>query len=101
MALTANGVLITGQVVGTNIKFGDIQLADTQINAFTANYDADGKCLWAIQSKRLVLAKGNGIATNGTNTVITGAFLGRVLEVFGETPLKGTGAGNFFATNIK
>ncbi|HMS39468.1 MAG TPA: hypothetical protein PKE69_04525 [Pyrinomonadaceae bacterium] len=101
MALTSNGVLITGQVVGTNIKFGNVPLADTQVNAFTANYDADGKCLWAIQSKRLILAKGNGIATNGTNTVITGMFLGRVLEIFGETPLKGTGAGNFFATSIK
>lgn len=101
IALTSNGVLITGQVVGTNIKFGNIQLPDTQVNAFTANYDAEGKCLWAIQSKRLILAKGNGIATNGTNTVVTGTFLGRVLEVFGNQPLKGTGAGNFFATNIK
>lgn len=101
IALNSKGVMITGQVVGTNIKFGNIPLADTQVNAFTANYDADGKCLWAIQSKRLILAKGNGIATNGTNTVITGAFLGRVLEIFGDKPIKGTGAGNFFATNIK
>lgn len=101
IALTANGVLITGQIVGRNVKFGTIALPETQVNAFAANYDADGKCLWAIQSKRLILAKGNGIATNGKNTVITGTFLGRVLEVFGETPLKGTGAGNFFATNIK
>lgn len=101
MALSSNGVLITGQIVGRNVKFGNLTLADTDINAFTANYDADGKCLWAIQSKRLVLAKGNGIATNGTNTVITGTFLGRVLEVVGNDPIKGTGAGNFFATNIK
>mgnify|MGYP000875866955 FL=1 len=101
MALTSNGVLITGQIVGRNVKFGNITLADTDINAFTANYDADGKCLWAIQSKRLVLAKGNGIATNGTNTVITGTFLGRILEVVGEKPIKGTGMGNFFVTNIK
>ncbi len=100
IALDPNGVMITGQVVGTDIKFGNIPLSDTQVNAFTANYDASGKCLWVIQSKRLILAKGNGIATNGTNTVITGMFLGRVLELFGDKPLKGTGAGNFFATSI-
>lgn len=100
IALTSNGVLITGQIVGRKVKFGNITLPDTQINAFTANYDFDGNCLWAIQSKQLVLAKGNGIATNGTNTVVTGTFLGRIINI-NKNALKGNGSGNFFATKIK
>ena len=96
-----DGVLITGQLVGEDIRFGNIRLTNKNINLFAANYDSAGNCRWAADTRRLVLANGIGIAANETTAVITGSFLGRVIELFGETPIKGTGAGNFFVTGIK
>ncbi len=100
MALTPNGFMITGQVTGGDVKFGDIPLKNASANAFAANFDTDGKCLWAIQSQKVIVAKGNGIATNGKDTIITGMFLGRIVN-FGSNALNGLGSGNFFATRIK
>jgi hypothetical protein len=67
---------------------------------FTAFYNADGKCLWAIVPKTGLPTQGNGIAANGKSAVVTGNFLGNA-ATFGTVALKGAGAGNFFAVNIK
>lgn len=100
MALTANGVMLTGSFTSLQGKFGDISIPYMFSSAFTANYDANGKCLWAIAPKAGLPTQGNGIASDGKTTVVTGQFLGNG-ATFGKIALKGTGSGNFFAVNIK
>lgn len=99
MALTQNGVMLTGSFTSLQGKFGDVSIPGMFSSAFTANYDANGKCLWAIAPKAGLPTQGNGIASDGKNTIITGQFLGSG-ATFGKIALKGTGSGNFFALNI-
>ncbi len=106
IALTPNGVMITGTISWGDVKFGEISLSPGFPNLFVANYNTDGKCLWAIGNKTAVggktgiSSKGNGIATDGKNTVVTGQYLGNEMT-FGKISLKSTGSGNFFAARIK
>lgn len=100
IALTPNGVTITGTVSWGDVKFGDVQMAPGFPNLFVANYNADGKCLWAIGAKAVVSSIGKGIATDGTNTIVTGQYLANGIT-FGKISLKGIGSGNFFAAKIK
>lgn len=100
IALTSNGVMITGTVSWGDVKFGDISMSPGFPNMFVANYNLNGKCLWAIGAKAVVSSIGKGIATNATNTVVTGQYLGNQ-ATFGKTSLKGISSGNFFAAEIK
>jgi hypothetical protein len=100
MALTPKGVMLTGSFTSLQGKFGDVAIPGMFSSAFTANYDANGKCLWAIAPKAGLPTQGNGIASDGKNTIVTGQFLGNA-ATFGKIALKGAGSGNFFAVNIK
>jgi hypothetical protein len=100
VALTPNGVTITGTVSWGDVKFGNVSMSPGFPNLFVANYNADGKCLWAIGAKAVVSSTGKGIATDGINTVVTGQFLASGIT-FGKISLKGIGSGNFFAAKIK
>ena len=100
IALTSNGVMITGMISWGDVKFGDVSMAPGFPNLFVANYNADGKPLWVAGAKAVVSSIGKGIATDGTNTVVTGQYLASGIT-FGKISLKGIGAGNFVAAKIK
>lgn len=99
IALTNNGVMITGSVSWGDVKFGDISMSPGFPNMFVANYNSDGKTLWAVGAKAVVSSVGKGVAVNGTNVFVTGQYLGNGYTI-GRTSIKGIGSGNFFATKL-
>jgi hypothetical protein len=100
IAATADGVLIGGKSSSLDNRFGRVSLPGVFLTVFAAGYDADGKCLWAVGGKAFGASRINGVASHGTNAVVTGTFDANAITL-GRVSLKGTGGANFFAAGLK
>lgn len=100
LALTSNGVVITGAVTGGDVKFGDLSFRPAFPNVFAVGYSGDGKASWVTGVTAAVSSRGNAIARDGPTTIIAGHYLGGG-ATFGNIRLRGTGAGNVFIAKLK
>ncbi len=102
IALTNKGVMITGKVRG-KAKFGKLAMSGSGITGmFTAEYDTNGNPLWAIGTKSgyTGVNQGNGIATNGKETVVIGTYLGNQIG-FENIKLAQVGYTNIFVAKMQ
>ncbi len=103
LALTPKGVVITGNLSG-KVSFGKFPLLGKGLTSmFTAEYDTNGTALRAAGTNGSTLAGtnfGNGIAANGTNTVVIGTFTGNQIG-FPGFRLNETGQMNIFVAKVK